>query len=277
MSSPPERENNPQFVRLSGIFADQGVPVPVILSADESRGYFLLTDMGTRDLAGAYAENDTDAAVNAAIETLVTIQDVHHPDIPPYEVARFRTELEIFREWFIEKFLKGSFPGEQLDAALESLIEAAQDQPQCCVHRDFHCRNLLYGTNGQMGVVDFQDALIGPVSYDIASLLRDCYHRFSQSEIDRWRHRYLSMTPFDLDEKQFGKLLDFSAVQRQLKAIGIFSRLHLREERSSHLRFILPVLDELIEVTGLYPDLQALAGWLEDIRPQARSSLEGLV
>ncbi|MCZ6642601.1 MAG: phosphotransferase [Gammaproteobacteria bacterium] len=277
MHSPPEQENNIQFARLAEVFADHGVGVPTICASNEPLGYFLLTDLGTRDLRRAYADHDREAALTAAINTLVVIQAVRHEAIPPYEVTRFREELEIFREWFVEGLLALQFPRSQLYSAFAALIQVTQDQPQCCVHRDFHCKNLLYAADGRFGVVDFQDALIGPVSYDLASLLRDCYHRFSESEITHWRKYYLATTPFELDERRFAELLDLSAVQRQLKAIGIFSRLHLRDGKSSHLAVILPVLDELIEVAGQYPVLHDLAGWLSDIRPKATTVLTELL
>lgn len=273
MHSPPEHENNTQFAKLAEVFTDHGVPVPTICASNQPLGYFLLTDLGTRDLHEAYADHDTEAALTAAIDTLVNIQAIHHPAIGLYEPDRFRAELKIFREWFVEGLLAIPFPDSQLHSAFDVLIQATQDQPQCCVHRDFHCKNLLYARDGQFGVVDFQDALLGPVSYDLASLLRDCYHRFSASEIAHWRKYYLARTPFDLDEQHFTESLDFSAVQRQLKAIGIFSRLHLRDARPSHLAVILPVLDELIEMTGQYPGLLSLQGWLRNIRPQASAVL----
>ncbi|MCZ6618480.1 MAG: phosphotransferase [Gammaproteobacteria bacterium] len=276
MYSPPEHENNTRFARLAEVFSSRGVPVPAIRVADPPRGFFLLTDLGSRSLADAYEEQDAEAALTTAIEYLVRIQAVRHPTIGLYETDRFRDELEIFREWFVAGLLRVQFPRLQLDPTFDVLIAATQDQPQCCVHRDFHCRNLLYGTDGRFGVVDFQDALVGPVSYDLASLLRDCYHRFPEPEITRWRNHYLATTPFELDEIRFAELLDLSAVQRQLKAIGIFSRLHLRDAKSSHLPVILPVLDRLIDVTENYSTLNPLHGWLRDIRPRADTVLKTL-
>ena len=277
MHSPPKHENNAQFTKLAEVFHSYDIPVPAICASDASRGYFLLTDLGTRHLIDAYAEHDADAALTAAIETLVRIQAVRHPAITPYEIERFRDELEIFREWFVEGLLSVPFPGSQLYPAFDALIEATQDQPQCCFHRDYHCRNLLYAADGQFGVVDFQDALVGPVSYDLASLLRDCYHHFSESEIAHWRNHYLARTQFELDAQRFSELLDFSSVQRLLKAIGIFSRLHLRDAKPSHLPVILPVLDRLIEVADRYRVLHPLAGWLRDVRPRADAVLTELV
>ena len=149
----------------------------------------------------------------------------------------------------------------------------AQAQPQCCVHRDYHCRNLLFADSGAFGVVDFQDALLGPVSYDLASLLHDCYSTFSETEISRWRKPYLSLAPLTLDPDAFAQDLDWSAVQRQLKAIGIFARLNSRDGKPSHLPYIEPVLARLTDICRKYPELSPLGNWLKTKQPETTRAL----
>ena len=261
MTSPPDKENNDQFVRLAAVFRAHAVGVPEILAQAETSGYFLLTDLGERHFADVYATDDQDGALAAAVDTLIRIQAVDDPAVPPYEAQRFRDELQIFHEWFVEGWLGEQFPHSDLDPVFEHLVENTQEQQQCCVHRDFHCRNLLYSPNHsghEVGVVDFQDALLGPVSYDLASLLRDCYYRFSEAEIARWRNHYLQRTPFDLNPDEFAVHLDLTAAQRQLKAVGIFARLQLRDAKSSHLPHIPAVLSHLQDVATYHTDLNAL-------------------
>jgi N-acetylmuramate 1-kinase len=154
------------------------------------------------------------------------------------------------------------------------LVENTQAQPQCCVHRDWHCRNLLLRADGSLGVVDFQDALLGPAAYDLASLLRDCYYTFDEAEIARWRDAFLARTPLPIDPARFPRQLDLTAVQRQLKAVGIFARLRQRDGKSTHLQWILPVLERLIAVAERYPDLVPLAAWLRRLQPLAARRLE---
>ncbi len=270
MDSPPDRENNRQFVTLARVFAAHGVGVPHILAADLTDGFLLMTDLGDRHFADVYGTDEGDRALAAGIDTLIRIQTVDDPAVPPYTAQRFRDELSIFREWFVERWLGEPFPAEDLAGIPEVLVACAQAQLQVCVHRDFHSRNLLFAADGSVGVVDFQDALIGPVSYDLASLLRDCYHRFPEAEIARWRDYFLDRTPHALDPVQFARDLDFTAAQRQLKAVGIFARLDLRDGKSSHLRHIPPVLEHLAALADRHDALAPLGShlgrWLEAAR-----------
>lgn len=272
MYSPPEKENNDQFVTLAGVFAANDIGVPRIIAKALEPGYFLLSDLGQRHFLDAYAGADRESALAAGIDTLIRIQSIADPAVPRYEPQRFRDELQIFREWFVEGWLAESFPAEDLDPVFEALVINTQDQLQCVVHRDFHCRNLLYDAdmpgNG-VGVVDFQDALIGPVSYDLASLLRDCYYRFPETEVTRWRDYYLHNSPLQLGADRFAVHLDLTAVQRQLKAVGIFARLQLRDGKSSHLPHIQPVLSQLQELAERYPQLRPLRAHLSRWRKLA--------
>jgi aminoglycoside/choline kinase family phosphotransferase len=267
MVSPPDREQNQQFVRLAGVFHSAGIPVPEILDRDSTRGWYLLSDLGSRELETCYAGTDRDAALSAAIRTLLDIQRLDDPAIPPYTTERFADELTIFTEWFLGGVLEQEPPA-QAGEAFALLVERARDQIQCCVHRDYHCRNLLYN-DGALGVVDFQDALMGPVSYDLASLLYDCYYEFSPADVDRWTRVYLNQTPLDLDPRRFAIDRDFLAVQRQLKAIGIFARLKLRDRRTTHLAHILPVLGRVQRLAERHRPLQDLAAWLGTLEPES--------
>lgn len=275
MRSPPTKENNSQFVALARVFADHGVNVPTVLGEEPANGFYLVSDLGERHLADAYGTGLQDQALRAAIDTLIRIQTIDDARVPPYEPDRFRDELAIFRIWFIERWLAQSFPHSDLDSVFELLVDNTQRQPQCCVHRDYHSRNLLLDEDGRIGVVDFQDALVGPVSYDLASLLRDCYHRFSEREIDRWRDYYLDRAPAKPDPAAFAAQLDLTAAQRQLKAVGIFARLQLRDDKPSHLTHIAPVLQHLHDLASRYDALAPLAGHLALWQSDSRSRLTG--
>jgi aminoglycoside/choline kinase family phosphotransferase len=263
MASPPEKEQNRQFEILSGIFTRAGIPVTRILKSQPAAGWYLLEDRGTNDLEAAYAGPDRDSAIGAAIDCLIRLQMVNDPSIPPYTAERFADELGIFREWFVEKTLRTTVP-EDVEAVFLTLVDRAVSQPQCCIHRDYHCRNLLFdGT--RLGVVDFQDALVGPASYDLASLLHDCYYEFSADEVARWIDYYLSATPLIIKSKTFARDLDYVAVQRQLKAVGIFARLKLRDGKSSHLEYIEPVLARIQRQAAGRKPLAPIAQWLDTI------------
>ncbi|MYE25204.1 MAG: phosphotransferase [Gammaproteobacteria bacterium] len=273
MHSPPASENNAQFVRLSGIFRAAGLPVPAILHQDAERGFFLVTDVGDRNFASVYA-SEPEAPLQAAIEALVRLQRVQSRDIPPYTTRRFDDELGIFAEWFVGKLL-GMAPDATFHAAKSVLIDAIAAMPACVVHRDYHSRNLLWN-EGRLGIVDFQDALMGPVTYDIASLLRDCYHTFSEVEVTRWRRHFRVRSGLAVEEAAFARAFDFTAIQRQLKAIGIFVRLRYRLGRGSHLADVLPVLRRVIALCRGYEELGALADWLGGLAHVAEPRLRAI-
>lgn len=274
MSSPPALENNAQFVALAGVFAGHGIGVPRLLADDAEHGWFLMTDLGSTLLADVYEREGPDAALPAILATLHRLQAVDDPRIPPYTLQRFVDELDIYRDWFLGALLDTRAPA-ALDDAFEPLLAATQAQPRCCVHRDFHSRNLLINAEleGGVGVVDFQDALVGPATYDLASLLRDCYYRFSEADVARWRDAYLDATPLNVDRGSFFHDMDLTALQRQLKAVGIFARLHRRDGRDSHLRDIVPVLERVAALAAGYPELQALTAHVEAVLPAARRRL----
>ncbi len=272
MAAPPAQENNAAFIHIAEVFRSGGIGVPEILAQDTDSGWFLLSDLGSWDLEAVYASDRKELALEAAIDTLIRIQAIEDRGIAPYTVERFADELGIFSEWFVGDMLNLALPHE-LEDIFGQLIEQTQDQPQCCIHRDFHCRNLLYDATGNLGVVDFQDALIGPVSYDLASLLRDCYYKFSEPEIHHWCSRYLALTPIELSPSAFARALDWTAAQRQLKAIGIFARLAARDGKKSHLAYIEPVLARLVGVCLRYPDLQPLGNWLDGRKKDAHHAV----
>jgi aminoglycoside/choline kinase family phosphotransferase len=265
MISPPEKEQNDQFERLAGVFSSAGIPVPSVLAADRADGWYLLTDLGSRELADAYGSPAESAGIEAAITTLIELQAVQDPSIPTYSTDRFRDELGIFSDWFAAGLLDSLVPA-AIEPVFEGLVERMPTQLQCCVHRDYHCRNLLFDpATGKLGVVDFQDALMGPVSYDLASLLHDCYHNFSDQDVTRWRDWYLQHSPLPLDPETFSEDMTLTAIQRQLKAVGIFARLKLRDGKSTHLDHIQPVLESICGLAGSLPTLAPLADWLANL------------
>lgn len=269
MDSPPQRENNQQFTHLAEVFGDAGLPVPEVLAADDVQGFYLLTDLGQRDFEAAYQQGESDRAIAAAIDALVVLQQVEDSQIVPYTEQRFTDELGIFSEWFLAGLLETSLP-ESLRQSFTLLINRCCEQSQVCVHRDYHCRNLLYSEDGALGIVDFQDALRGPAAYDLASLLRDCYFELPEDQIEHWCGYFLEQKAdqgCSYPAAQFRVDLDFCAIQRQLKAIGIFARLKQRDNKPSHLRYISPLLQRLVSLCRCYPELVALGNYLEQLQP----------
>ena len=260
MDAPPKTENNAQFRALSGLLRANGVPVPEVFAFDP-RGFLLVSDFGDCRFDQAYAAGREEECLELALEALLRIQSVESDLVPPYRVSRFRDELGIFTEWLVGRLLRLEPPA-FIDDAWETLIDATQSQPMVTVHRDYHSRNLLLCDDGSLGIVDFQDALVGPVTYDLVSLLRDCYHAFPEATVEKWLARYRVRTDCGLDSRDFRRAFDLTGVQRHLKAAGIFARLKLRDGRDSHLHDIAPTLKRVADVTGRYRELMELGRWV---------------
>ena len=274
MDAPPATENNAQFRALSTLFRANGVPVPEVFAIDP-RGFFLVSDFGDRRFDHAYAAGREEECLDLALEALLRIQSVTSDIVPRYEISRFRDELGIFTEWLVQGFLGLETPA-FIDNAWETLIDATQAQPMVTVHRDYHSRNLLLRDDGSLGIVDFQDALLGPVTYDLVSLLRDCYHVFPDATVAKWLTRYRLLADFGLTAPDFRRAFDLTGVQRHLKAAGIFARLKLRDGRDSHLRDIAPTLERVVEVAGSYRELADLSRWIVNVVvPAARRAGPG--
>ena len=280
MESPPSLERNDAFVSVQRLLAGAGLPVPDIIALDLEAGFFILSDLGERSLEDAYRGPDRDQALEFAIGHLLRLQGIQAETVPAYEETRFRDELNIFVQWFLGGLLRQQ-PDAAMRPAFEALVANALAQPQCLIHRDYHCRNLLLDPEGRFGIVDFQDALIGPVTYDLACLLWDCYHYFDAAERRRWLRRYRSSAPAThplaqsgLDESALTRALDLTALQRQFKAVGIFARLWLRDGKQTHLPHIAPVLDAMREVAALYRETQPLISCLEGLAADAAKAVQ---
>ena len=273
MDAPPETENNAQFRTLSALFRANRVPVPEVFAYD-ARGFILVSDFGDRRFDHAYAEGREEECLDLALEALLRIQSVESDMVPPYEVSRFRDELGIFTEWLAGRLLGLESP-EFIENTWTILIAATQAQPMVTVHRDYHSRNLLLRDDGSLGIVDFQDALVGPVTYDLVSLLRDCYHVFPEATVAEWLSRYRRLAHCDLPPADLQRAFDLTGVQRHLKAAGIFARLKLRDGRNSHLGDIVPTLERVVGVGGGYPELSDLHRWIGNVvLPATRRALE---
>ena len=276
MHAPPETEDNPRFVRLAERFRRHGLATPAIHAVDLAHGFVLMEDLGEADFASAYATQGAAPLLDAAMHALVVLQKMPTEGIPPYTTGRFSDELDIFAEWLIERLLGQRVP-RHFVAVRRALVDATQTVPACVVHRDYHCRNLIWRGDGTVGIVDFQDALVGPVCYDIASLLRDCYAEFPEDDVRRRRRRFLKLADLACAEAVFDRAFDLTAMQRQLKAVGIFARLYLSHGRSSHLADIVPVLRRIATLGAAYPETTTLAAWLAaEVVPAAATRLAAL-
>ncbi len=282
MNSDPDKLDNTPYIELNKIISQHGFKLPKILQADEKQGLFLLSDLGNTHLADLLGDEDRTLHYKHLIKL-----SAQWAQIPPAQYMKvfdgefLQFELSIFRDWLVDNFI-----GEQLSAdeqqmwqqACELLVNNALEQPIVTVHRDFHSRNIMR-TGQQWAIIDYQDAVQGPVCYDLVSLLRDCYFKLPEQELDYLLHyaydefseqQLLQDTSFAMFKRWF----DLTGVQRHLKAAGIFCRLKLRDGKSGYFNNVLPTLTYISNVSKEYPELTALGQWIEQtIIPQTKQRL----
>ncbi len=273
MDAPPDKENLEAWLRVSGLLAGVGVHVPKIERADPARGFVVMEDLGDDSYARVHDRRDPlwERCIADALDTLVLMQHGIPPGrLPVYDETRLRSEMDLFPVWLLGRHLGlDAGRGRDLLAPLaERLVAEALKTPYRFTHRDYHSRNLLAGPPPLPGVIDFQDAVWGPVTYDLVSLLKDCYIDWPRTEQKRWLVRYLDASPTDvrraLDPETLLFRFDLMGVQRHLKAAGIFARLFWRDGKAAYLESIPRTLDYIVQAASEWPLLTPFAGFLRE-------------
>lgn len=269
MDAPPGREDCSPYVRVAGFLQQMGLNAPRILETNVDEGFLLLTDLGSTQYLEelhAHPEN-ADALYGDALHALEIMQsggETMRAQLPPYDEKLLRFELSLFRDWLCERHL-----GIRFDAAdarewqrtCDLLVDNALSQPVVFVHRDYHSRNLMVVPGNNPGILDFQDAVAGPLTYDLVSLLKDCYISWPADRVREWVDRFYGMarTARQLSPGDFMRSFELMGVQRQLKASGIFARLNLRDGKPAYLRDVPRTLDYITAIASRYPELAFLA------------------
>jgi N-acetylmuramate 1-kinase len=281
MDALPQRENLEPYLRVAEMLLDMGVNAPRIVQHDRSRGFLLNTDLGSRtylhELQRA-TDATVDALYHAALGALVRIQlqgAAHAKQLPQYEPRVLQRELALFAEWFCHRYLQIELTGLErasFQEICDELTQAALRQPTVFVHRDFHSRNLMVcGSEAgpsSPGILDFQDALQGPLTYDLVSLLRDCYITWPPQRVYGWMELFRSElqqagVAVGAEPAQFCRWFDLMGVQRHLKAIGIFARLWCRDGKPGYLADIPRTLHYVRSVAEQYGELRFLVNLID--------------
>jgi aminoglycoside/choline kinase family phosphotransferase len=241
MDAPPERESLDDWLRVARILAATGVPVPPVLAVDAEQGFVLMGDLGRQHYLEALGQGADPAPLYAdAVDALVRLQSgdpVAAAELPPYDREMLVREMELFPEWFLSRHLSlspGAAERATISAAFDWLADQALAQPIVLVHRDYHSRNLLVCPEGNPGIVDFQDAVRGPITYDLVSLLKDCYVVWPRARLLAWLDRYRAAAAaaglaVGADRAEFLAWFDCVGLQRHIKVLGIFARLWHRD------------------------------------------------
>jgi N-acetylmuramate 1-kinase len=286
MDAPPGREDVRPYLAVADMLADIGVNAPRVLARNDELGFLLLTDLGSVTYLARLDDRGRAGDLYAdAISALVRIQQrgaSHAARLPPYDEKLLRFEMSLFTDWLLGRHLGLELgEGESLGiaAAFDLLVANALAQPRVFVHRDYHSRNLMVCDAGNPGILDFQDAVHGPLTYDLVSLLRDCYIEWPQPQVVEWAREFRRMAvaaglDAGTDERRFMRWFDLMGVQRHLKASGIFARLWHRDGKPGYLRDVPRTLGYVEQACTRHADLAALGTLVrERVLPVFRASL----
>jgi len=275
MDAPPEHEDCRPFLHVARLFEDAGTHVPHVYAQDLEQGFLLLSDLGNTTYLQALTPQNARAMYGAATDALIKIQLASSADtLPPYDEALLRRELNLFPEWYIAKHLGITLSDKQqakLEQVFARIVANNLSQPRVYVHRDYHSRNLMV-TEPNPGIIDFQDAVYGPITYDLASLFKDAYIKWKEPEIIDWLIGYWEKArkaglPVHADFGQFYWDYEWMGVQRHIKVLGIFARLCHRDGKDGYLKDMPLVMDYLRAASARYVDLKPLFNLLNELEP----------
>ena len=268
VEAPPATEKNAEFVAVRALLERAGVRVPALFALDQRRGYMLLEDLGEQTLLPLLSAETSEAYYGCAFDLLFAMGriDLEPAEVSVYDRALLSEELSRFDQWFVSSLLGYTLADSERALILrfgQLLVGSALQQPQVLVHRDFHSRNLMVDEEGQLAVIDFQDAVLGPITYDLASLLRDCYIRWPAPRVRQWaldyRDSLVSLGMMErVEDREFLRWFDWMGLQRHIKVLGTFARLFLRDGKTAYLQDLPLVLRYVEEILDFYADDEPL-------------------
>jgi aminoglycoside/choline kinase family phosphotransferase len=279
MDAPPEREDCRPFVRVAALLRAAGVNAPEVLAQDLGRGFLLLTDLGDTTYLDALNADNADRLFGDAIEALIKWQSASREGVlPPYDEGLLRRESDLFADWYVGRHLALRLADAQRQALAEAItlvISRSLAQPAVYVHRDYMPRNLMV-SDPNPGVIDFQDAVFGPITYDLVSLTRDAFVSWEEERVIDWAARYWHKAkrqglPVRADFSEFYRDFEWMGLQRHLKVIGIFARLHYRDGKSGYLKDVPRFVAYARAVAGRYGELAPLARLLDQLEQRERA------
>lgn len=273
MDAPPQNEDCKPFLHVGKLLEDAGTHVPHVYAQDLEQGFLLLSDLGNTTYLQALAADNAPQLYSAATDALIKIQLASREnELPPYDEALLRRELNLFPEWYIAKHLGVTLSTKQqakLEEVFVRIVANNLAQPRVYVHRDYHSRNLML-SEPNPGILDFQDAVYGPITYDLASLFKDAYIKWDEAQIMDWLIRYWEKArkvglPVRADFGEFYRDYELMGVQRHIKVLGIFARLYHRDGKDGYLKDMPLVMAYLRAACVRYIDLKPLLNILDEL------------
>lgn len=268
MDASLQKESVAPFIDIEHRLYEAGVRVAKINTYNLKEGFVFMEDLGNTHLADVI-EHDFELFYGKAIDTIIKMQNTDIEDLPAYDAEFLRFEMDLMQEWYLEKYLGLTLDDESkniIDTTLKAITSEVLSQPQgVFVHRDYHSRNLMFGCSDDIVVIDYQDARVGAVTYDLVSLLRDVYNEFDPKVVERMALHFRDTKGLDVDDATFMRWFDFMGLQRHIKILGIFSRLYLRDGKEGYLKDIPLTLKYILDVGAKYPETQDLVKMLKNI------------
>ena len=267
MDAPPEKETLLPFIDVGERLCAESVNAPTIYHSDLAQGFLLMDDLGSAPYLDQLNHDTADSLYGDALRTLIRIQAADAADLPKYDSQLLSNELELMPEWFLERHLGVellSSESESLQAMFSFLIKSSMEQPQVFVHRDYHSRNLMITSENNPGVIDYQDAVVGPICYDLASILRDCYIVWPEHKVNRWVNDFrllaveAGLLSNEVSQEQFKRWFDLIGLQRHIKVLGIFARLSHRDGKQAYLADLPLTLSYVLSVAKRYEETAPL-------------------
>lgn len=277
MDAPPEQEDCAPFIQVAGLLRAAGLHAPEVLAHDPAQGFLLLTDLGTQTYLDVLSNSNADALFAAALQALVQWQQASRPDVlPPYDRALLHRELELFPFWYLGRHLNLTLNTDQqqlLVTTFQLLEDSALAQPQVFVHRDYMPRNLMVSSPNP-GILDFQDAVLGPITYDVLSLFKDAFISWEEEQVDKWRHDYWQQAraaglPVPEPYADFVRAFDWMGLQRHLKVIGIFARICHRDGKPQYLKDAPRFFTYIRDIAPRYAEFTPLLKFLDSVEEGA--------
>jgi len=267
MDAPPDKEDCTPFIHVTHLLHSVSVNAPDILAYDKENGFLLLSDLGDQQYLDHLTADSADQLYADAISSLVAMQKIEN-NLPEYNDQRLREEMQLFETWYLNKHLDIQLDDNQksiLNTTFDVLVNNALEQPKRFVHRDYHSRNLMKVGNNNPGIIDYQDAVTGPVTYDLVSLFKDCYIKWPRNKIETWLDNYLVLSKLVVDQQQFLRWFDLMGVQRHLKVLGIFSRLNYRDGKTQFMNDLPMTLGYIVETCQHYAELDEFHQLLQQL------------
>jgi len=279
MDAPPDKEDCQSFVHIAQLIESVGVQSPHIFSFNQQQGFMQLSDLGSIAYLDKLDKETVDSLYADAIQSIVNMQTIQ-ADLPEYNAELLQFEMSLFKDWYLQKHLNialDTIQNKIIADTVDLLTESALQQSVVFVHRDYHSRNLMITDKNNPGVIDFQDAVNGPLTYDLVSLIKDCYIAWPRGKQLAWIDQFLKLSPLKMDKQQFIKSLDLMGMQRHLKATGIFARLNHRDGKTAYMKDIPRTLAYVFDVCSRYEELSGFSALLSSLNIKGDAQIQELI